>query len=421
MATQLARSARLRWRLLGWAFVLVALAVVEILVLTWAMTTLTLAVLWVTVPLFTGAVLAARAMADSRRRFVARGLGIAVERRYRPLPAANRWARFRTVLRDPASWRDLRWLFVDATAGLVLLTVPVATFGAGLLGVTLPLLWGTLPADASLDFPFGATVQDTRDAVTVGVPWGLLYLGSCWLLTPVVMRWYGRLTAAMLQPDERWLLAERVEQLATTRTQAVDAQADELRRIERDLHDGAQAHLVALGMSLGMVESLVGDDPTVRPLLTEARAHNAQAIAELRSLIKGIRPPVLSDRGLAGAVESLAMRMPLQVEVELDLPERLSEPIESAVYFTISEALANTVKHSAASRAWVRGRRERGQLHLEVGDDGRGGAALVPGGGLEGIRRRLAAFDGSLAVRESAGGSTSLIVELPIAGAQLPR
>ncbi|WP_019871829.1 sensor domain-containing protein [Salinispora oceanensis] len=137
MATQLARSARLRWRLLGWAFVLVALALVEVLVLTWAMTTLTLAVLWVTVPLFTGAVLAARAMADSRRRFVARELGIAVERRYRPLPAANRWARFRTVLRDPASWRDLRWLFVDATAGLVLLTVPVATFGAGLLGVTM--------------------------------------------------------------------------------------------------------------------------------------------------------------------------------------------------------------------------------------------------------------------------------------------
>ncbi|QOC92223.1 sensor histidine kinase [Micromonospora craniellae] len=420
MATHLAHSFAARRRLLGWACVLIALAFVEVLVLTWVLTTLTLAALWVTLPLFTGAVLAARAMADSRRLFVARELGIVVGRRYRPLPASGRWARFNIALRDPATWRDARWLLVDTTAGVALLSVPVAAFLAGVLGLVLPLIWSTLPAGASLDFPFGTTIHDTGSAAANGIPWGLFYLGFCWLITPVFMHWYGELTAAMLRPDRRLLLAERIDQLATTRTQAVDAQAQELRRIERDLHDGTQAHLVALGMSLGMVENLIGDDPAVRQLLAAARTHNAQAIAELRALIKGIRPPVLGDRGLVGAVESLAMRMPLRIDVDLDLPGRLSDPVEAAAYFTISEALANTVKHSGASRAWVRGRQENDRMLLEVGDDGRGGAVLVPGGGLEGVRQRLAAFDGTLTIAEPATGGTTLTIALPIVAEPLP-
>ncbi len=318
------------------------------------------------------------------------------------------------MLRDPATWRDVRWLLVDMTAGLVLLAVPVAAFCAGALSLTLPLLWLALPAGATLDFPFGATVDDTLSAAIIGVPWGVLYLGTFWLLTPVAMRGYGRLTAAMLRPDDRRVLNERVEHLFTTRAQTVDAQANELRRIERDLHDGAQAHLVALGMSLGMVESLIGDDPAVKQLLTEAREHNVQAISELRSLIKGIRPPVLSDRGLVGAVESLTIRIPLRFDVDLDVPGRLPDPVEAAAYFTISEALANTVKYSGAGRAWVRGRRLHDRLYLEVGDDGRGGAVVVPGGGLDGVRQRLAALDGTLTLSEPATGGTNLTIDLPI-------
>lgn len=417
MTTHVTHPAAVRGRSLGWAAVLTGLVLIEILMLSWLLVTLSLAVLWITVPLFTGAVLATRALADGRRLFLARERGVTVERRYRPLPASGGWDRFTTVVRDPATWRDMRWLLVDMTAGLTLLAVPIATFCAAVLGVTLPLLWGMLPADASLDFPFGATVHDTRSAALVGVPWGLLYLAAFWLLTPVVMRWYTSLTVAMLRPDERWLLTERVEHLSTTRAQTVDAQAHELRRIERDLHDGAQAHLVALGMSLGMVENLIGDDPAVRRLLSEARSHNAQAIVELRALIKGIRPPVLSDRGLVGAVEALAIRMPLRVDVDMRLPGRLSDPVESAAYFSISEALANTVKYSGAGRAWVRGRWEDGRLLVEVGDDGRGGAVLVPNGGLEGVRQRLAALDGTLTVTEPAGGGTVLTIELPVSAA----
>ncbi|QKW13564.1 sensor domain-containing protein [Verrucosispora sp. NA02020] len=419
MTTHPVYSFAARRRLLGWACVLIGLAFAEVLVLAWVLTTLTLAALWVTLPLFTGAVLAARAMADSRRLLVHRELGITVGRQYRPLPSAGWWARFSTVLRDPATWRDTRWLFVDTTAGVALLTVPVAAFLAGVLGLLLPLVWSTLPAGASLDFPFGTTIHDTRSAAANGIPWGIFYLWFCWLITPVIMRWYGELTAVMLRPGPRALLAERVDQLTTTRTQTVDAQAQELRRIERDLHDGTQAHLVALGMSLGMVENLIGDDPTVRPLLAEARTHNAQAIAELRALIKGIRPPVLSDRGLVGAVESLAIRMPLQIDVDIDGAGRLSDSVEAAAYFTISEALANTVKHSGARRAWVRGRREHDRLLLEVGDDGRGGAVFVPGGGLEGVRQRLAVFDGTLEIGGPATGGTMLTIALPTAGASV--
>ncbi|MFF0471518.1 sensor histidine kinase [Micromonospora zamorensis] len=413
MTNQLERLPVGRWRFLGGAAILILVIVGELLMLAWALSTLVSAILWITAPLFTGAVLANRALAGSRRAWLARERGTVVGSGYRQLPETGWWARFTTVLRDPATWRDMRWLLVDMTAGLVLLAVPVATFAAGVLSVTLPLLWPLLPDSAALDFPFGVTVEDTLGALTVGVPWGLVCLGVFWLLTPVVLRAYGRLTAAMLRPDDRWLLTERVEHLSTTRAQTVDAQAGELRRIERDLHDGAQAHLVALGMSLGMVENLVRNDPAAQLLLSEARDHNAQAITELRALIAGLRPQVLNDRGLVGAVQSLAIRIPLEIDVDLDVPGRLPEPVESAAYFTISEALANTVKHSGATRAWVHGRWENDLLRLEIGDNGRGGAAIRHGGGLAGVRQRLAAFDGTLALAPAPVSGTILTIELP--------
>ncbi|BAL87873.1 putative two-component system sensor kinase [Actinoplanes missouriensis 431] len=414
MTNQLARLIAGRRRLLGWAAVLILVVLGELVMLTWALSALTLSLLWITAPLFTGAVLANRALAGHRRAWLDRELGMPVADGYRPLPATGWWARFTTALRDPATWRDMRWMLVDMTAGLVLLAVPVIAFAAGALSLTLPLLWLLLPDGAALDYPFGATVEDTVDAVTIGVPWGIACLAVFWLFTPVVMRAYGRLTAALLRPGDRWLLTERVEHLASSRAQTVDAQAGELRRIERDLHDGAQAHLVALGMSLGMVENLVRHDPAARELLAEARAHNAQAISELRALITGLRPQVLNDRGLIGAVESLALRIPLPIDIELDVPGRLPEPVETAAYFTISEALANTVKHSGATRAWVRGSWADDMLRLQVGDNGRGGAVVRPGGGLDGIRQRLAAFDGVLTPAPDPVSGTTLVIEVPV-------
>jgi signal transduction histidine kinase len=175
-----------------------------------------------------------------------------------------------------------------------------------------------------------------------------------------------------------------------------------------------QARLVALGMSLGMADELVGEDPhAARELLAEARHRTGQALAELREVVRGIHPPVLADRGLEGAVRALALANPLPTEVEVDIPGRLPAPVESAAYFAVAETLGNVIKHSQATRSWVRLRYADGRLVMVVGDDGRGGADPGNGTGLLGIRRRLAAFDGTLVVTSPPGGPTIVTMELP--------
>jgi signal transduction histidine kinase len=194
----------------------------------------------------------------------------------------------------------------------------------------------------------------------------------------------------------------------------VDTQAAELRRIERDLHDGAQARLVALAMSLGMAEETVIRDPeAARELLAEARAASSQALSELRDLVRGIHPPVLADRGLDGAIHALVLANPMPTDVEIDIPGRLSAPVESAAYFAVAETLTNVAKHAGASKAWIRLGYQDGKLNVLIGDDGRGGADPAGGTGLRGIERRLAAFDGTLVVSSPIGGPTVVVMNLP--------
>ena len=171
-------------------------------------------------------------------------------------------------------------------------------------------------------------------------------------------------------------LAERVDVLTRTRKDALDVQVAEMRRVERDLHDGAQARLVSLGMSLGMADELLDSDPDeARRLLAEARTAAGDALGDLRALVRGILPPVLADRGLAGAVQALVLASPVPVEMAVELPaERLPAPVESAAYFAVAEAITNVIKHSGARTAWVRVRHADGLLSMVVGDDGRGGA-----------------------------------------------
>ena len=185
--------------------------------------------------------------------------------------------------------------------------------------------------------------------------------------------------ASSLLAPTRGEMAARVGQLTVSRTRAVDASAAELRRIERDLHDGAQARLVALGLNIGFAEQVLRDNPDLAvSLLAEARASSGQALAELRTLVRGIHPPVLAERGLDGAVRALALSLPLPVDLHIDLADRASAPVESAAYFAIAEALANVVKHSGASRAWVQLDHAAGRLVAIVGDNGTGGAAPGP-------------------------------------------
>ena len=193
----------------------------------------------------------------------------------------------------------------------------------------------------------------------------------------------------------------------------MDAQEAELRRIERDLHDGAQARLVALGMNLGMAEQKLETDPeAVRELLAEARRGAGEALEELRDLARGIHPPILTDRGLEAALAALTVRSPLPVSVSVDVPERLPAAVEKAAYFVVAEALANVSKHAEASRMQVQISSADGVLVAEVVDDGRGGAD-PSGNGLTGLRRRVEALAGSLRVTSPAGGPTIVRAELP--------
>jgi signal transduction histidine kinase len=245
---------------------------------------------------------------------------------------------------------------------------------------------------------------------------GLGYFWPMWALLGLALAVaaHALLIPASASTRERALL-DRVEVLTQTRRGALDVQAAELQRVERDLHDGAQARLVSLGMTLGMADELVDADPTqARRLLSEARTTAGAALADLRDLVRGIYPPVLADRGLAGAVQALVLTVPIPVTLSIDLPRaRLPAPVESAVYFAVAEGLANVVKHSGARTASVRARHAGGMLSVVIEDDGDGGADPDQGSGLRGIERRLAAFDGILSVFSPPGGPTFVTMEVP--------
>ena len=220
------------------------------------------------------------------------------------------------------------------------------------------------------------------------------------------------LIIVLMTPYDRTAMENRIEELTTTRAGAVDAQDAELRRIERDLHDGAQARLVALGMSLGLAEQRLENDPDgARQLLTEAKLGAREALEELRDLARGIHPPVLADRGLGAAVAALAARSPVEVSVSV-VGERPPAAIESAAYFVAAEALANATKHADAHHVEIRIARRSDQLSVEVRDDGAGGAD-PSGAGLTGLRRRVEALDGRLMVDSPDGGPTVIRAELP--------
>jgi signal transduction histidine kinase len=243
---------------------------------------------------------------------------------------------------------------------------------------------------------------------------GFGYAGLGLWLSPKVMGGSAAMAAGQLRPTKERELELRVARLTETRSDALDTQAAELRRIERDLHDGAQARLVAMGMSLGAIEHLMERDPAkAKLLLSEARESSSKALTELRDLVRGIHPPVLAERGLGDAVRALAMASPLRTEVTVEIPGRIEAPVESAAYFAVSEILTNAAKHADAARVWLDLRHEDGMLRVVITDDGSGGADPAGGTGLRGIERRLGTFDGVLAVNSPAGGPTIVTMELP--------
>ncbi|MER5885190.1 sensor domain-containing protein [Streptomyces sp. NPDC001941] len=365
-----------------------------------------------------------RAHARQRRLLAARWAGVRVPAVYRPLPEdlghgpAGQARRTLRLLRDPATWRDLQWLLVDMTGGFVLAVLAPGLVAQGVFGLLLSAgLWRpVVRADGTYWYAFVPVSDATTAAFAAAL--GVVWLAVALFAGRHLVRAHFTVTRALLAPGLDTELERRIDRLTATRHDAVDASAAELRRIERDLHDGAQARLVAVGMDLSTVEALVDRDPAqAKELLARARRSSAEALTELRDLVRGIHPPVLAERGLADAVRALALRLPLEVEVRCDPAGRAGAPVESAAYFAVSEALANAVKHAGASRVDVDLRHEDGMLRITVADDGRGGAVVGGGGGtgLSGVERRLGTFDGVLAVSSPPGGPTLVTLELPCA------
>lgn len=242
---------------------------------------------------------------------------------------------------------------------------------------------------------------------------GTGYFWPVWPILAIAIVLAAELASVLLTSPRRAEMAERIETLESTRAGAVDAQETELRRIERDLHDGAQARLVALGMSLGMAEQKLSEDPQrAGELLAEARAGAEHALRELRDLARGIHPPVLADRGLEAALASLASSTPLRVGLSVDVTPRPAPAVETAAYFVAAEALTNAAKHARADRVDITVIRHGDRIELEVRDDGQGGAD-PNGAGLRGLRRRVEALDGRLSVSSPRGGPTTIYAELP--------
>jgi len=339
-----------------------------------------------------------RPLARAERCRVRLVTGVPVAEAYQPL-RGSLTSRVRTLLSDVGTWRDLGWLLVQIVAG----GVGLAFLAALVVG---PLFVATVPVDYLRGAGDGKVLEL--------LPLGAFFAAVGWLGCRPVAKAMAALSEQLLAPDEAAVLRVEVTHLAETRDETVDARAAELRRIERDLHDGAQARLVSLAMSLGMAEQEFDRDPgAARQLVIEARSSARTALSELRHLARGIHPPVLTERGLGGAVEALALASALPVEVDVALDERLPAPVESALYFVIAEAMANIARHSDATWAFVRLWKDQGKLRLIVHDDGHGGADPARGSGLRGIRSRLAAFDGKVTLSSPAGGPTELFAELP--------
>jgi signal transduction histidine kinase len=329
---------------------------------------------------------------------------------YRDPPAGSGWfERLKAVVKDPASWKDFAWTLICGTLGFAISTIVVTVWGLVLGLVTLPAWYWALPDTANV----GIYEVDNLPLALLTAVIGLLLVPVAGWLVRILTVAELAMMRPLLRPSREEQLAERVEVLTSSRANAVSAQAAELQRIERDLHDGAQARLVALALNLGMAADKFDSDPEyARELLSEARGEARTALTELRDLARGIHPPILSDRGLTSAVTALAARSPLAVTIESDVPDRLPPAVEAAAYFVVAEALANAGKHSRALRVLVLLRRDGGTLIVEVADDGVGGANPA-GSGLLGLRRRVEALDGALHVVSPAGGGTTLHAEVP--------
>ncbi|WP_336157650.1 sensor histidine kinase [Amycolatopsis sp. VC5-11] len=340
-----------------------------VLVLATTLLGIATTMLWIGIPILITATSTARGLARAERRWVRVMLGVDVPPPRRHPHGAGLLLTWQTRLVDPATWRELLYALLAFPLGIV-------EFVAGIVSVAVP--------------PFGIFVA------------------------PRIGAMHGVLALSMLGPDRTAQLEARSRQLKDSRARGVDAVEAERKRIERDLHDGAQQRLVAVAMSLGRAQLKLDDPAAVRELVGAAHADAKLAVSELRDLARGIYSPVLQDRGLDAALSALTARMPIHVDVEVTVEPRPPAPVETTTYFIVSETLANIAKHAGADRASVRVTRDDDTVVVEIIDNGHGGASVRPGGGLAGLADRAGTIDGVLTVVSPAGGPTVVRADLPV-------
>lgn len=334
----------------------------------------------------------------------------------RPALTGSRLARAWARAHDVTVWRDLLCLLLLFPLGIVDLISVAVGLVAPLSLIALPAYFWAVPErnPAGIAHLF-AQVDSLPKAVLsalIGLPW--LLLGQYLILG--VAHGHAALARTLLGPTRQTPLEAQVAALSQSRSRLMNATMLERQRIERDLHDGAQQRLVALALDLGMAkEKLLTDPVAAQALVTEAHEEAKRTLAEIRNLVRGIYPAVLTDRGLDSAISALAGRCPVPVTVKVELDGRLPEVVEATAYFLIAEALANVAKHSRASEAWVTVSQKPDRLLVEVGDNGVGGADPTTGTGLAGLADRVAALDGQLVVISPPQGPTRICGELPCA------
>jgi signal transduction histidine kinase len=362
------------------------------------------------IPLFVGLMFLWRWLARLQRRWLRRLLELDIEEPYRALTSPTRLGRVRDRIVDPATWKDLAYLLLLLPLGLVSTTICVCLLGATLGFLTL-FAWGwAIPGGIDVLFFQVDTVWEGAIAGLLAVP--------AWLLLLVAVRALCALHAgvarALLTPSPDPAMIARVSALQDSRARIIAAADAERRRLERDLHDGAQQRLVALSMSLGLAKRRMAKGEDAADLVMAADAELQAAITELRDLARGIHPAVLTDRGLAAALGDLANRSAVPVQLDALPDERLPDAVEAAAYFTVSEALTNVAKYARASAVLVAVAPRDGRLEIRVSDDGVGGAASGGGSGLRGLADRLAALGGELDVVSPPGAGTRLIAAIPL-------
>jgi signal transduction histidine kinase len=324
---------------------------------------------------------------------------------------------------EPTGWRRLNLLFLARSTWLpsvyALVRLPLSVieaivvssvWGIGLALLALPAYNGALPGGSA---HLGSFALNNAAWVALGVATGVALLLGAPPLTRVVAAGDAVVARWLLGPGRRSGMAARIGELETSRARVVDAAETERRRIERDLHDGAQQRLVSLAMELGRARAKFGSDPeAAEAIVRQAHEQAKEALTELRNLVRGVHPPVLSDRGLDAALSGLAALSPVPVTVRVDLAERPPPAVEAIAYFVVAEALTNVAKHAKASRALVTVSRSGDLLSVAIGDDGVGGASLA-GRGLSGLAARVAGIDGRLLVTSPDGGPTVIEAVLP--------